>query len=100
MIQFSDMLFVAIFLIIYDFKWLLRVCRVVLYSMQSCFFQNVHFWLHYDEKLTKITIFLKLSDMIINASEWFENISGGRSPIFTALLDGLVPEIDLPTLVK
>ena len=38
--------------------------------------------------------------MIINASEWFENIFGGRSPIFTALLDGLVPKIDLPTLVK
>ena len=35
--------------------------------------------------------------MIINASEWFENISGGRSPIFRALLDGLVPKIDLPT---
>ena len=38
--------------------------------------------------------------MIINASEWFENIFGGRLPIFTALLDGLVPKIDLPTLVK
>ena len=38
--------------------------------------------------------------MIINASEWFENISGGRSLIFMALLDGLVPKIDLPTLVK
>ena len=35
--------------------------------------------------------------MIINASDWFENISGGRSPIFRALLDGLVPKIDLPT---
>ena len=38
--------------------------------------------------------------MTINASEWLENISGGRSPIFTALLDDLVPKIDLPTLVK
>ena len=47
-----------------------------------------------------MNILKKLSDMIINASEWFENISGGRSPIFMALLDGLVPKIDLPTLVK
>ena len=69
-------------------------------NISSKVFQNVHFWFHYDEKWTKITIFKKLSDMIINASEWFENISGGRSPIFTALLDGLVPKIDLPTLVK
>ena len=38
--------------------------------------------------------------MIINASEWFENIFGGRLLILTALLDGLVPKIDLPTLVK
>ena len=29
----------------------------------------------------KMNIFKKLSDMIINASEWFENISEGRSPI-------------------
>ena len=86
--QIWDMLFVAIFLIIYDFKWLLRVCRVVLYSMQWYLFQNVHFWLHYVEKWTKMNIFLKLSDLIINASEWFENISGGHLPIFTALLDG------------
>ena len=49
---------------------------------------------------SKMFIFKKLSDMIINASEWFENIFGGRSLIFTALLDGLVPKIDLPTLVK
>ena len=38
--------------------------------------------------------------MIINDSEWFQNVSGGRLPIFTALLDGLVPKIDLPKLVK
>ena len=38
--------------------------------------------------------------MIINASEWFENISEGRSLNFMAVLDGLVPKIDLPTLVK
>ena len=44
--------------------------------------------------------FKKLSDMIKNASGWFQNISGGRLPIFMALLDGLVPKIDLPTLVK
>ena len=47
-----------------------------------------------------MNIFKKLSDMIINASECFENIFGRRSLIFTALLDGLVPKIDLPTLVK
>ena len=38
--------------------------------------------------------------MIINTIEWFQNISEGRLPIFTALLDGLVPKIGLPTLVK
>ena len=61
--HFWDMLFVAIFLFIYDFKWLLRVCRVILYSMQWCSFQNVHFWLHYGLEASPLVMRSRKADL-------------------------------------
>ena len=40
-----------------------------------------------------MNIFQKFSDMIINTSEWLQNISEECLPIFAALFDGLMPEI-------